>query len=500
MTMQGPRRVGVAGRLGVWCACAIALLVWLLLYREMLDGWWMADDTQHLLSVFRHGIAAHFSVPHQRLGLIPANLTPWLFLSYGVDHAVGGLDPSFAYWHHLVAWLLTVAVLTGLLCARFGVVAALIAVPLWLVSVPAGVVVQFLCTRHYLEGLLAALLAIIVYDSDLRRPSGIKVAGLTVLCALGMAAKEVYVPLVVCLLVHRWGREIAAMDSRGRDLTWSSATWLGIRATLGHLWPLPVLGLLYGFWRAHMLGAGRLLAGYGAGGPTSTAEALRALPELWAVTIHGGSGAGGLALALITAGVLKWLLAHRRAPVLRYAANAITWAVCISFPALMVASGVQDNPHYLFLPSLAWLVALAWAVRYVWGEGEGEASAAQWMVRLGLCVCLALLVQGHWQARGRLWLWADRVAVQQYRVEGERALYGQGAAMIVEAAGPPWHHLGLQSLQREVLHKTSITLLCAGPACAEVPQAALQGLQCTAFDRGTRALRPAVCPASTASP
>lgn len=493
MMIPKPQPVGVTVRLGGWFACAMAMVVWLLLYQEMLGAWWMADDTQHLLSVFRHGIAAHFFVPHQRLGLIPANLTPWLFLSYGVDHAVGGLVPSFAYWHHLVVWLLAVAVLTGLLRAGLGTAAALIAVLMWLVSVPVGVVVQLLCTRHYLEGLLLSLLAIIVYSSDLKRPSGIKVAGLTVLCALAMAAKEVYVPLVVCLLVHRWGREVAAMESPGRAPAWS-----GFRAAVGHLWPLLVLGLLYVFWRAHMLGVGRLLAGYGAGGPTSTAEALRALPELWAATIHGGSGAGALALALVAAGGMMWLVKHRRAPMLWHVVNAITWAVCISFPALMVASGVQDNPHYLFLPSLAWLIVLAWAVRYIWGDGE--AAVAQWIVRLGLCVCLALLVQAHWQARGRLWLWADRIAVQQYRVEGERALYGQGGALIVEAAGPFWHHLGLQSLQREVLHKTSVTLLCAGPACAEVPQSALQGLKCTTFDRGTQSLLPVACPTSAASP
>lgn len=93
-------------------------------------------------------------------------------------------------------------------------------------------------TRHYLEGLLAALCASALFVLSVRRPPGpaatmLAVAGATLLL-LATTAKEIYVPLVILLAFlpeSSWRRRLRALA------------------------PFAAVAVIYTLWRFWMLGA-----------------------------------------------------------------------------------------------------------------------------------------------------------------------------------------------------------------------------------------------------
>lgn len=471
---------------------AISVVLFWFLYRDFLNGWWMADDSQHLLSVIRSGIWAHFYVPNEKLGLIPANLTPWLYLDYGIDFWFGGLQPHAAYIHHLLAWLATLVALSVLLVRILGSVFSLIAIALWLLSVPVGSVAQLLCTRHYLEGLLFSILSILSYRSYCASPTSRTLLLATLFYGVAITAKEIFVPLGILLIAHR-ALKVEYRPAR-TSASWTECIEIAQSFVVAtkRMWPIIIVMASYVIWRAHMLGWHRLVAGYEDPGLRTQPAMLLNLPATWAKTMQWTPWMEPLWASLIGLALALWLIASPRAARLPTVAFTGIATLTILLPLYPVLARIEVNPHYLFLPGLIWSVCAAWALRFCAQYSTASApvdiaprfAASVRNVELVATSAslVALLLVGQFDARSRFWLWGDREYIAQYRIEGEHELFGTDLSLIVDAIGPTWHHAGLRDIRHRLLGRSEGPNACDTDSCRKMRiEQVARGKHCVRF-------------------
>lgn len=343
-----------------WLAAALVLLVGAL-FRHITGDFWRGDDPAIVLHALQSpGLSAFFD-PADWHKLSPSNLTPWLTLSFKLDLALAGVSPKAFYLHQLVS-----AGLASLAAYWLGrqwlppAWAALI-VALGLLGAPTAAVVDQLMTRHYLEGLLLALLALLAWVQAQRRGSmGWALAGAAAY-ALATTAKEVYVPLVLLL---PWLERPMAGHAPANAARW----WL-------RLLPFVAVAAAYVVWRRHMLGSP--VGGYGEAQSVLSAAALLAwgkaladLPSTW----FGAAGWAALALWLLAAALGLQALATRR----RRGAAIVLGAVlgfCLFAPLLPLAlwPGLPGSDlRYLFVP---WWAASAAIGAALYGASQFFAAS-----------------------------------------------------------------------------------------------------------------------------
>ena len=232
------------GLVTIWFAAII-----LVRFHDLTDAFWRSDDPALLHHALQSpGVSAYFD-PEAWRKLSPSNLTPWVTVSLKVDLALFGLHPVGFYAHQLLTALM-LCIISFCLFRRFTSARwATLALTLFLLGAPTGAVVDTLTTRHYLEGLLAAVFS---FEAFIRATTNSKrsrrIAWLIVsLLSYGIAAsaKEIYVPLPLLFLTYLGRRE-----------------W---RLSLSVILPFLALLGIYVIWRKTMLGT--LVGGYT---PTNT--------------------------------------------------------------------------------------------------------------------------------------------------------------------------------------------------------------------------------------
>lgn len=309
-------------------AAAVLACVTLLLNAGALSGHWRWDDTQILLHIHEYGILSDFLRPEVWQAFSPANLTPWLIVSWQTDLMLFGLRPSLFYLHQLLA--LAALAWTLYLCLRLwtGRAPAWLAALLFLVGAPAMLVTEQLMTRHYVEGAVFCLLALYGCVRWLRGASWPVLALAVAAYALSVTAKEVYVPLVLLLPF------LPEADWRQR-----------LRAVI----PFAGVALGYTLWRAYMLGSM-------SGGYTEAADYLSpafagtvldsflGFPQL----LNGSLWPLALSLYLLLVGGYVWT--QRSGPVL---SGLVAALVLLPLVPLASSPGIDSPGRYLFLP---WLV------------------------------------------------------------------------------------------------------------------------------------------------
>lgn len=351
------------GRRDAWACAALALLG--LSYAALVhDAFWRGDDP----TLLRHaldsaGLRAFHDAAHWQ-ALSPSNLTPWVTQSLRIDALLAGPDPRFFHFRQVLS--LVAVLLAGLALARpwLGPWGAAAAMAVFAAGAPTASVVQQVMTRHYLEGLLFALLAMLAHRQALcavtrsGRTGAALLAG--ALYALACTAKEVYVPLVLVALV--WP---APATPAVRAM--ACAPWLGVAA-------------VYVLWRQAMLpsmvgGYGSLAALASVDGAAAALRALASVPRLllgdWAPA--GAWVAGGLALAwaagLVAALRVRWAT---RLPALALGTTVVLAVVGPLLP-LVRYPGLTAPDRYLFMPWFVLVMAGAWAVARAGGRVWGRA-------------------------------------------------------------------------------------------------------------------------------
>lgn len=193
---------------------AALVLISAAIHWTALRGWWLYDDPQLLIEAIRQPVWGVLFDPAEYTHLASHSFTPLLLLSFKLDLALHGLTPAVFYAHQVVA-LTAAAILMYVLLRRY--VADLYAAggaAVFLTTWAAVYAARTLMIRHYVEGLLFALAALLFWSVGLRRAQRRwhVVAALCYLAA--MLCKEVYAPIPLLLVCqaryerHRW-REVA---------------------------------------------------------------------------------------------------------------------------------------------------------------------------------------------------------------------------------------------------------------------------------------------------
>jgi hypothetical protein len=163
-------------------------------------SWWLGDDPQILLHAIRYSPWEVLFRPEAWRTLSTSNFTPLVTLSFQLDLLLTGLRPSLFYVHQMAVVGLAAAGLWMTLRRYTLESAAVLAAISFLLLSPTFLVVNSLMLRHYAEGLLLSLGALLAwqYGSASRRTVAFDVAG-GLLYLLAILAKEVYAPLPLLL-------------------------------------------------------------------------------------------------------------------------------------------------------------------------------------------------------------------------------------------------------------------------------------------------------------
>ncbi len=334
-------------------------LLWALNH-PALDSWWIRDDPCHLVLILEHGIWRPF------VSSIGYFLTPLLIFSLGVDFSLFELDATAFYAHQLISFSVLILAGYGFLRSYLSPAGASLALALFVVSVPSFAVARLLMNRHYLEGLLLALISLTLYRRSVdggQYPLAILGA---VFYLLATAAKEVFVPLVALLPF------LAGGDRRRR--------WR-------HGLPFCVAAGVYALWRLYMLGWSNSFSGYGALGGEFRFAALLDVPRMLGLERPRQWGVAAVALgaALVNLG--------RRS---RSAALGAGVAI-VALTAPLTAVAARLEPRHLFLGAFAAAAVVAAAVDAPWPgfNARGVALLRALVTSLLLLLALAWLTGSH---------------------------------------------------------------------------------------------------------
>ncbi len=214
-----------------WACLAIALVAFLL-HGSALDGNWRWDDTQVLRHIFDHGSLASFIDADAYNHFSTVYLFPWLLATIELDIWLFGSDPFWFYFHQVfsiaIAGICLFMVAKQWMMPAFAFAAAM----LFLSGPPVAVVGEQLMTRHYIEGLIFALISLYAFTRSIEQPTAANQVTSVVFYVLAVTCKEVYVPLILLL----------PFIPRGSIKT-RLKLWL----------PFVAVAILYVFWRMHML-------------------------------------------------------------------------------------------------------------------------------------------------------------------------------------------------------------------------------------------------------
>lgn len=231
------RRLAIAACIVFLIALAIVVHI------TALSGWWLNDDPAILVESVREPALSILFSPAEYGHLSTITFTPLLLLSFKLDLLLHGLTPWFFYAHQLAS-MIVAALLFFLLLRRYvSDVYAAAGAGVLLTSWVAVYAVRTLMIRHYVEGLLFALGALLAWSYGRR---GLIVG--SALYLLAALSKEVYAPIPLFLICQqryagRTWREIA------RDLIPPS-----IAAAIFLIWRWFMTGLTGGYASAAMHG------------------------------------------------------------------------------------------------------------------------------------------------------------------------------------------------------------------------------------------------------
>ena len=392
-------------------------LMWML-YHTALQAWWLADDPFLLKNLVEQGIFSHFYQSDVWRSLSPANLTPWVVLSLGIDWHWFGLEPLGYYWHHLLSFSLILLIAYQVLNLFFSPLICSIALSLLVASVPSANIAQFLMVRHYLEGLGLSLLALWSYVRAVQTQQQSWAFGGSFFYLLATTAKEIYVPLVVvlpCLPIGSWKQR------------WKK------------LIPFIVVAGSYVFWRAYMLKPNHLVTGYGeAFAPQLDWDGVLALPNRLAEVLgwqHTWQWLiVGLAIALFLWILVKYIKKHNPSYIL-------VWLAATLLPIVPVLS-ILDS-RYLFLPYFIFCVGIAVSLQILINK--------QWHF-LVLGISFSLLTVGIKSVESSSVIFRYHNLLERYRLEGEFVLTDHSSNnWLLNPYGAEGHYSSLQWFRTHIL-------------------------------------------------
>jgi len=404
------------------------------LFLPLADYWWMYDDPSILRHVLEYPVAGNFFDPGIWRAYSAANFTPLLPLSFALDLHFFGLDPAYFYAHQLL--VIAAVGVVGYLLLRQGMppLAAVATISLISVSPSFASVAQPLMTRHYLEGLLSAMVAVLLFQRSQRSCREAWSWGGAFFYLMACLSKEVYAPLIAIILVLWWLGE-------------PRLPWRAVR-------PYLLAAAIYAVWRAFMLGPANTLSGYGDlyhpnrdPEPALLAELLRAL------------GAGGWFLpwmvgSLVVVGVMSLVIQRRHDQL----ALIATFGLMVWIPLAPLYPAMATR--HLFVPTI-WVYSLV---------GLGIAAVGAIAARNRRLFPFALtsgILALTLHTSNRAADLQPNEAAERWRAEGSFVLYDARTGTLLHPIGPSWYYEDLRWLRRRVLGNSGGAAVCYNPCfCA----------------------------------
>lgn len=396
-------------------------IVLLYFYRDHLNAWWLADDPALLQAIAEHGILPHFYDSTVWRQVSPANLTPWLIASLGIDWFWWQLEPFGYYIHHFISFILVLLISYLALKNYFSPTITSITLSLFVLSTPVAHLLQFLMVRHYLEGLGFAIAAFYFYFKLLQHQQRRWLLLSSTSYLLAIAAKEIYVPLVILLPFL------------------PEATW---KKRLYYLIPFIIIAGLYVVWRAEMLQWHRLISGYDSSlVPKLTLAYIQDLPQRFVQILNWLTIWQQIIFGVIIGLFALFILWRARLTEIVFILVLLALVTIPIIPVLTIL-----DTRYLVLPYFVFCLGIGWTLQVL-------RSNHQLLLSLGL---------------GFGAIFASVIATQsisfkelqqQYRTEGQFILQGESGTL-VQPIGMYWYYQGLQHLRYFVLQQPKNTHVC----------------------------------------
>lgn len=380
------------------------------LYHQVLRGWWTYDDPAILKQSIQHYPWEYFFNPHVWQQITVNNLTPLIFLSFDIDVALFGLDPLWYYAHQLVSLWLGVIMLYFVLLLYVPSTFAAMGSVLFVVGTPVTGIVTQLMTRHYLEGMVLALIAMYLFVKALRTKRIVLawISGLVYI--LAMSAKEVYVPLVLAVL---------ALPEN---------TW---RIRFKYATPLLLAILFYIPWRMLMLG--EAVGGYSSIVKT---QDLLLLPQKILHLLFNCNTLWGTLTAFIALGII-FGMPWRRWHTFLY---TICMSVLVFIPIVPLAPGAMSY-RYVFVIWTTLCIGVSIGFFSFWKQKWWRifVISPMWII-----IILATVINSNHK------MTAYVKEMNRWRAEGKFVLEETGIEkLLVEPKGPPWFYDSLMWLRKE---------------------------------------------------
>jgi hypothetical protein len=411
-------------------ALSLPILLTFHFYQAHLHAWWLADDPALLQAIAAQGIFPHFYVSDVWRQVSPANLTPWLLASLGIDWQLFQLAPFGYYLHHFLAFSLVLSVSYWLLIRYFSPLIASFVLSWFVLSTPVAHLLQFLMVRHYLEGLGFAVAALLFYLKALRydnRQWSLLGSGCYL---LAVTAKEIYVPLIILLPLF------------------PEARW---RQRINHLIPFIFIAIGYVLWRAEMLQWQRLVSGYDSSViPKLTWDYILHLPQHLMRILEWVTPWQRIIFSATL--LLFWSVLLRQARISQIL-QVFLWIAAVSVPIIPVLT-ILDT-RYLVLPYFLLCIGFGWSLQYL--KPRYPVAA----IILGFCLVIASVQTVYHLSFNQL--------QQRYRAEGHFILRGESGTLM-QPIGMYWYYQGLQWLRIHTLQLPDSTSVCYDPCvCAMTP-------------------------------
>lgn len=393
----------------------------LIRYHSVADSFWLGDDTQILLTAIKYRPWEYFSSPTVWQAFSANNLTPWISLSFAIDWNIFGLDPRNFYLHQLVSLCAVAAVTYIVLRLWFSSLFSFLGVLLFVASPALGEAARMLMVRHYIEGLLFALLSIYFFVKALRNDAQWFLVLSAIFYLLACSAKEIYVPLIFVLFLLQKG---------------------SLQDRLRHILPCFFVTIVYIFWRWYMLG--RLSGGYGL--HLSLQDAERFLPRVvdaMSIDLDVHLKLWWRWIVMITslcALTVLFLLDKKLFMILGVV------LIIVLLPIVPVSSIMASR--YVLLFSLCWAVlhVATWDILVKkWASLPAWGSVIMWGTML---VSISIFTSSAGLAS--VGLVADR--------QGKEGAFflerGNKLDLLLNPASPGWYFEGLSWLRTQILHLT----------------------------------------------
>ena len=398
MTEASPNRGETGERVGRSVVVGLFLTaLTFALYGRALGLWWTFEDPAILLHGQIHAPWSTFFIPEVYQTYNRISFTPGLIVSFAVDRHLVGYRPALFYAHQLLALALAAGLLERLLRRYVSRLWSFLAAALFLVGIPVAGVAPWLGVRHYVDGLVLALGAILCFRRGLSSHARAWTLASAALYLGAVLCKEIYAPVFLLVFLLPEG-------SPARRLV--------------HAAPLVLVAGLYAVWRQFMLSG--YLGGY-AQRRLDLSELMRLGRLLLGQAATAVFGVSGLPATLaLGALALAFLVVVVRGGGAALLCVAICLAVALG-PLLPVGDSFETR--YAFVPWVFAVSGTGWAAaRWALGRGRALAGLALFALALGLV----------WPANRRRWAEVIRVG-ERSRAEASFFFERSGLRDVVRA-------------------------------------------------------------------